>query len=61
MVVTTNQDTKKVIDVRKKLKENNMYCPTKKEHIQENLCMCKEFIEQDVGECSCGLYIKLDK
>ena len=61
MVATTNQDTKKVIEVREKLRENDMYCPTKKEHIPDNLCMCKEFLEQDVGECSCGLYIKLDK
>lgn len=61
MKVTTTQDTKKLIDVRQALKENNMYCPTKKEHIPENLCMCKKFLEQDVGKCDCGLYIKLDK
>lgn len=61
MKVTTVNDTEKVMKIRKQLRENNMYCPTKKEHIPENLCMCKEFIEQDVGECSCGLYIKLDK
>ena len=61
MKITTNNDTKKVLEIRKKLRENCMYCPTKKEHIEDNLCMCKEFLEQDVGECSCGLYIKLDK
>ena len=61
MKVTTVNDTEKVMEIRKKLRENNMYCPTKKEHIPENSCMCKEFLEQDLGECSCGLYVKLDK
>lgn len=61
MKVTTNTDTQKVTEIRKLLKENDGYCPNKKEHIEDNLCMCKEFLNQDVGECSCGLYIKLDK
>jgi hypothetical protein len=61
MKITTNADTKKVIEIRQEIRKNCGYCPTKKEHIPENLCICKEFIEQDVGECPCGLYIKLDK
>lgn len=61
MRITTNADVQKVMEIRKKLQENNGYCPTKKEHICDNLCVCKEFIEQGLGECTCGLYVKIDK
>ena len=60
MKITTNGDTNNVIEIRKSIRENCGYCPTKKEHIEENFCICKEFLQQGLGECSCGLYIKLD-
>lgn len=48
-------------EIRQKLKENNGYCPCRLEKIQENKCMCKEFIEQpNLGPCHCGLYEKVE-
>ena len=40
------------------LKEKDGYCPCKPGKLPENKCMCKEFREQESGECHCGLYIK---
>ena len=42
-----------------KLKENGGYCPCRLEKTADTKCMCKEFREQESGECHCGLYIKL--
>ena len=46
--------------VMKLLAENNNYCPSKKEHIKENKCMCKKFrdmiFNKESGYCDCGLY-----
>lgn len=43
------------------LRKNDFYCPCKLEHIPENKCMCKEFLEQQTeGPCHCGLYIKTE-
>lgn len=44
--------------IRQALKDNEGFCPCRLEKIPENKCMCKEFIEQGVGPCHCGLYIK---
>ena len=54
----TEEDKALVNDIRAKLKENGGYCPCKIEKVKDNLCMCKEFLAQDSGECHCGLYIK---
>lgn len=46
--------------IRQQIKNNDGYCisnPTKNE---DTKCMCKEFLEQGVGECHCGLYIKTE-
>ena len=59
MVININPDRDFVIEVRKKLKDNNGYCPCKLIKSPENKCMCKDFIEQDEGACHCGLYIKV--
>lgn len=47
-----------VADIRKRLKDNNGFCPCRIQKIPENKCMCKEFKEQESGECHCGLYVK---
>ena len=52
-------DNKELVDeIRAKLKENNGYCPCSLIESEDTKCMCKEFREQDIGECHCGLYIK---
>lgn len=58
MNIKVNNDKELVAEIRKQLKENDGYCPCRIEKIPENKCMCKEFREQESGECHCGLYIK---
>lgn len=59
MRIVLNPDKEYVNEVRKKLKQNNNYCPCKLVKNKDTKCMCKEFIEQDEGMCGCGLYIKI--
>ena len=43
----------------KKLKDNEGYCPCKIDKIEDNKCICKEFLSMDSeGYCHCGLYYK---
>jgi len=42
------------------LKANNGYCPCKIIKNEDTKCICKEFMEQDLGECHCGLYKKIE-
>jgi ferredoxin-thioredoxin reductase catalytic subunit len=58
MRIRVNTDMELVSEIRKALIENDGYCPCKTERIEDNRCMCKEFIEQSEGICHCGLYIK---
>jgi len=59
--VKISEDTELVNQIRAKLKERNGLCPCKISDIPENYCMCKDFLEQNIGECHCGLYIKTEK
>ena len=62
MTVKQNPDKAHAQEVRKKLKENNGYCPCVVIQNDETKCMCKSFREQDYeGECHCGLYIKVEE
>ena len=61
MKVRVTDDKDLATTVRQKLKENDGYCPCKLVKTPETRCMCKEFVEQDLGECHCGLYIKTEK
>lgn len=45
-------------EVRRKIKENDGYCPCKLIKNDDTRCMCKEFLEMEEGACHCGLYIK---
>ena len=56
IVVTPNREY--ADEVRRKIRENDGYCPCKLVKSKETKCMCKEFLEQGPGECHCGLYIK---
>lgn len=58
MKIIENPDMKVRDSIKKALKNNQGYCPCKSQKIPENKCICKEFIEQEVGVCKCGLYIK---
>lgn len=55
--VSDNKDHVEMI--RKQLRENDGYCPCRLVRSQDTKCMCKEFLEQEEGECHCGLYIKV--
>lgn len=57
-MIKINEDIELVKEIRKQLKENDGYCPCRIEKIPDNKCMCKEFREQKIGECHCGLYVK---
>lgn len=59
MRITVNSDKELVESIRKKLKENGGYCPCRVVKNTDTKCMCKEFLNQEYGECHCGLYIKL--
>lgn len=57
--VRLNPDKETVIDIRKRLKDNNGYCPCSLIKTPDTKCMCKDFREQETsGMCHCGLYIK---
>lgn len=54
--LNTNQEIVKAI--KERLENNDGYCPCRIEKTPDTKCMCKEFREQESGECHCGLYIK---
>lgn len=56
--IRLNDDTELVADIKQRLKESGGYCPCRIQKIPENKCPCKEFREQESGECHCGLYVK---
>lgn len=60
MKVRKNPDKEFVEEMRKAIKNNNGYCPCRKEKTEETKCMCKEFLEQGLGFCHCGLYEKIE-
>ena len=43
------------------VKANDGYCPCMREKTPDTKCMCKEFREQSIGECHCGLYVKVEE
>lgn len=58
MAIKLSNDEELVQKIKNKLEENLGYCPCSLEKNEDTKCMCKEFREQDLGECHCGLYIK---
>lgn len=60
MKVRKNPDKDFVEEMRKAIKNNNGYCPCRKEKTEDTKCMCKEFLEQGLGFCHCGLYEKIE-
>ena len=58
MKIVVSEDTERVTELRKALKENDGYCPCSLVKTPDTKCMCKEFRLQESGMCHCGLYIK---
>lgn len=61
MKIKITDDTELRDEILSKLKENENYCPCRLEKIPDNKCMCKEFRDQEIGTCHCGLYIKYNE
>ena len=57
--IVLNDDKDLVEDIRERLKQNDGYCPCRITKTLDTKCMCKEFREQQEGECHCGLYQKI--
>lgn len=59
MQIKTVENREQVEDIRRRLKDNNGYCPCATKKTEDTKCMCKAFREQEEGECHCGLYVKI--
>jgi ferredoxin-thioredoxin reductase catalytic subunit len=57
-MIKLNPDKEFVKDFREKIKANEGYCPCRISKTPDTKCMCREFREQEEGECHCGLYYK---
>ena len=57
--IITNPDTEYASEVKKKIKKNGGYCPCRLEKTPDTKCMYREFREQEIGMCHCGMYIKV--
>lgn len=55
--VIKNPDEEFVRNLKKRIKDNNKYCPCRIEKTQDTKCPCREF--RETGDCICGLYIKI--
>lgn len=63
MPIRLNENAEIVAMIKQGLKEKNGYCPCRREQIEDNKCICKEFREQMAdpdfeGYCHCMLYYK---
>lgn len=58
-MIRVSEDKELVKTIREKLKENGGFCPCRLVKNEDTKCMCKEFREQEEGECHCGLYVKI--
>lgn len=52
---TVNPDERFVLGLKKRLRDNNQYCPSKLEKNPDNKCPCREYREE--GYCACGMYV----
>ena len=61
MKVEFNKDEKIVKMIQEGLKAKDGYCPCRLDKTSDTKCICKEFREQEIGQCHCGLYEKYYK
>ena len=62
MKIKLNTDKELVAEIKEQLKETKGHCPCVNPMFYSNdtKCPCKDFREQkELGECHCGLYIKV--
>lgn len=55
--IIKNTDAQFVKQLKKRIKDNNGYCPCRLEKNADTKCPCKDF--RETGDCCCGLYIKV--
>lgn len=64
MRVVQNPDKEYANEVKKRLKENNGYCPCSLVKNENTKCRCRDFREQlqrrVAGACHCGLWIAME-
>ena len=53
-------DPELVAEIKSQLRDNDGYCPCRLSRTPDTKCMCKEFREQSIGVCHCGLYEKYE-
>lgn len=58
MEIKLNPEKDFVVEMRRKIKENNGYCPCSVIKNEDTKCICKDFFRMEEGTCHCGLYIK---
>ena len=58
-IIKIVDDKEYVNIIKRKLKENQGYCPCRLTKNADTKCMCKEFRETTEGICHCGLYEKI--
>jgi ferredoxin-thioredoxin reductase catalytic subunit len=61
MKIKVSEDKELVANIRAKLKETGGFCPCRLEQNKDTKCPCKEFREQGIGECHCGLFLKVEE
>ena len=65
MRIIQNPDREYVADIKKRLKENNGYCPCQLLKNKDTKCKCKLFMEQvergEAGPCHCGLWVAVEE
>ena len=58
--IKTVDEPELVEEIKEQLRKNDGYCPCRLSKTPETKCMCKEFREQRIGVCHCGLYEKYE-
>ncbi len=61
MKVRTIDDKELAKKIQQAINNNDGYCTCKPIKNEDTKCMCKEFREGGLGECHCGLYIKIEE
>ena len=56
--IRLTEDLDLVNEIKEQLKQNDGYCPCRLDKTPDTKCMCKEFRDQSIGICHCGLYEK---
>jgi ferredoxin-thioredoxin reductase catalytic subunit len=63
MEIIRNPDQEFAKEIKRRIKDNNGYCPCAYEKTKDTKCKCKAFRDQVSkgipGECECGLYIAI--